>query len=152
MINGPWAWVNLQRAGVDFGIARIPRVAGHAAVPYVGVMGVLINRACSRRELAVEFIENHLLTLEGLRLIDAAEPIGAPASRRFFAELAARPGIGAKITGIMDSARDGVPTPAVPEMGRFWSAMKSSLTNLTEGRQDARQALDAAARRIREAG
>ncbi len=48
----------------------------------------------------------------------------------------------------MASARDGVPTPSIPEMGRFWAAMKSSLTTLSEGRQDAKQALDAAARRI----
>jgi uncharacterized membrane protein YhaH (DUF805 family) len=53
------------------------------------------------------------------------------------------------VAGIMASARDGVPTPSIPEMGRFWAAMKSSLTNLTEGRQSPQQALDAAARRLR---
>ena len=52
--------------------------------------------------------------------------------------------------GIMASAQDGVPTPCIPEMGRFWAAMKSSLTNMTEGRQTPAQALAAAARRIRE--
>jgi maltose/maltodextrin transport system substrate-binding protein len=45
MINGPWAWVNLQRVGIDFGVARIPAVAGKPAVPYVGIKGVLVNRA-----------------------------------------------------------------------------------------------------------
>ena len=34
-------------------------------------------------------------------------------------------------------------------MGRFWAAMKSSLTTLTEGRLNAAQALEAAARRIK---
>ena len=48
----------------------------------------------------------------------------------------------------MASARDGQPTPNNPEMGRFWTATKTSLTNLTEGRQTPQQALDAAARRI----
>jgi len=48
----------------------------------------------------------------------------------------------------MDSAKDGQPTPSIPEMGRFWAAMKSSLTTLSEGRQSAREAMDAAARRI----
>jgi hypothetical protein len=42
------------------------------------------------------------------------------------------------VAGIMASARDGVPTPSIPEMGRFWAAMKSSLTNLSEGRQTSR--------------
>ena len=148
MINGPWAWVNLQRVGIDFGVAKIPAVAGKPAVPYVGVKGLMINRATRQRELAVEFIENHLLTLPGLRAIDRAEPIGAPASKAFYAELAADPRKGDKIAGIMASARDGVPTPSIPEMGRFWATMKTSLTNLTEGRQTPQEALDSAARRL----
>ena len=144
MINGPWAWVNLQRMGVDYGVARIPAVAGKPAVPFVGIKGILVSRATKQRELAAEFVENHVLKLPGLRAIDRAEPIGAPASRAFYAELSADP----RIAGIMASARDGVPTPSIPEMGRFWAAMKSSLTTLTEGRQSPQQALDTAARRI----
>jgi maltose/maltodextrin transport system substrate-binding protein len=148
MINGPWAWVNLKRTGIDFGVAKIPAVAGKPAAPYVGIKGLCISRACRQPELAVEFIENHLLTLPGLRALDQAEPIGAPASKAYYAELLADPLVGSKVAGIMASARDGVPTPSIPEMSRFWAAMKSSLTNLTEGRQTPREALDAAARRI----
>lgn len=149
MINGAWSWVNLQRAGIDFGVTRIPSVAGRPAAPFIGVRGFLINRASAQRELAAEFIEHWLLRPEGLRQIDAAEPVGAPASRAFFAELRARPGVGDKVAGIMDSARDGTPIPPLPEMGRFWSAMKAALTNLTDGRQGPLEALQAAERRIR---
>ncbi|RVT51520.1 maltose/maltodextrin ABC transporter substrate-binding protein MalE [Rubrivivax albus] len=145
VINGPWAWVNLRRVGMDFGIARIPALAGRPAAPFVGIKGLMINRATRQRELAVEFIEHYLLQPEGLRAIDRAEPIGAAASRRFFAQQTVDP----RIAGIMDCARDGVPTPSVPEMGRFWAALKTALTNLTEGRQDPAAALQAAARRIR---
>jgi maltose/maltodextrin transport system substrate-binding protein len=148
MINGPWSWVNLKRVGIDFGVARIPAVGGKAAVPYVGIKGLMLSRACRQPELAAEFVENHLLALPGLRAIDQAEPIGAPASKAYLAELLADPKVGDKIAGIMESARDGVPTPSIPEMGRFWAAMKSALTNITEGRQTPQQALDAAARRI----
>ncbi len=144
MINGPWAWVNLKRVGIDFGVANIPLVAGKTAVPYVGIKGLMINRATRQRELAVEFIENHLLTPEGLRAIDQAEPIGAAASKSYFAQQASD----ARIAGIMASAQGGVPTPSIPEMGRFWAAMKTALTNLSEGRQTAQQALAAAQRRI----
>jgi maltose/maltodextrin transport system substrate-binding protein len=148
MINGPWAWVNLKRVGIDFGVAKIPLVDGRAAAPYVGIKGIMINRATRQRELAVEFVENHLLTMSGLRAIDRAESIGAPASRAYYAELSADPRNGAKVAGIMASARDGVPTPSIPEMGRFWAAMKTALTNLSEGRQSPEQALKAAERRI----
>jgi maltose/maltodextrin transport system substrate-binding protein len=144
MINGPWAWLGLKRAGIDFGVAKIPMVGGQAAVPFVGIKGIVINRSTKQREAAVEFIENHLLTQAGLKAIDRAEPIGAAASRTFYREQA----VDARIAGIMESARDGVPTPSVPEMGRFWAAMKSSLTTLSEGRQTAAQAMEAASRRI----
>ena len=77
-----------------------------------------------------------------------SEPIGAPASRSFLAELSAHPQVGPKINGIMASARDGQPTPSNPEMGRFWASMKTALTHISEGRQTPQQALDAAARRI----
>lgn len=149
MINGPWAWVNLQRVGVDFGVARIPAVAGRPAVPFVGVKGVVISRATRQREVAVEFVERHMLSLRGLRSIDRAEPIGAPASRAYQRELLADPVVGPRIAGIVESARDGVPTPSNPEMSRFWSAMKTALTNLSEGRQTPAQALAAAALRIK---
>jgi len=149
MINGPWAWVNLKRVGVDFGVAKIPAVGGKAAAPFVGVKGVLISRATKQREVAVEFLEKHMLSLRGLRNIDRAEPIGAPASQAYLKELLADPVVGPRIAGIVDSARDGVPTPSNPEMSRFWSAMKSALTNVTEGRQTPAQALQGAAQRMK---
>lgn len=148
MINGPWSWVNLRRTGVDFGVARIPRVAGQAAAPFVGIKGIYVSRACRQPEVAAEFIENHVLALPGLRALDQAEPIGAPASKAYYAELAASPQVGERIRGIMASARDGVPTPSNPEMSRFWAAMKSTLTHLSEGRQTPAQAMAAAERRI----
>jgi maltose/maltodextrin transport system substrate-binding protein len=48
----------------------------------------------------------------------------------------------------MASAQDGVIMPNNPQMGRFWAAMVSALTNMTEGRQTPKEALDAAAKRI----
>ncbi len=144
MINGPWSWDNLRKAKVDFGVARIPMVGGKKAVPFVGVKGAMINKASPNKDLAVEFIENYMLTVKGLKTINEAEPIGAPASKAFFAELKSDPNIAAT----MESAQDGVPMPNNPEMGRFWSAMVSALGNVMEGRQSPKDAMDAAAKRI----
>lgn len=144
MINGPWSWDNLRKAKIDFGVARIPMVGGKKAVPFVGVKGAMINKASPNKDLAVEFIENYMLTVKGLKTINEAEPIGAPASKAFFAELKSDPNIAAT----MESAQDGVPMPNNPEMGRFWSAMVSALGNVMEGRQSPKDAMDAAAKRI----
>ena len=144
MINGPWSWDNLRKAKIDFGVAKIPAVGGKKSVPFVGVKGVIINKASPNKDLAVEFIENYMLTVKGLKTINEAEAIGVPASKAYFNELKADPNIAAT----MASVQDGVPMPNNPEMGRFWSAMEASLTNVSEGRQSPKDAMDAAAKRI----
>lgn len=144
MINGPWSWDNLRKAKIDFGVTKIPMVAGKKAVPFVGVKGVMINKASPNKDLAVEFIENHMLTPKGLKTVNEVEPIGVPASKAYFAELKSDPAIAAT----MASAQDGVPMPNNPEMGRFWSAMVSALGNVMEARQTPKEAMDAAAKRI----
>ncbi len=147
-INGPWAWVKLRKAGIDVGVARLPTLGGQRAVPMVGVHGAMINRSSPHRELAVEFIENHLLTPAGLRDLNEDEPIGVPASRAFYAELQADPKLATVLSAVLASAEDGQPMPNIPEMGRFFAALKTALGNVTQGRQSPREALDAAALRV----
>lgn len=144
MINGPWSWDNLRKAGVDFGVAKIPTVGGKTAKPFVGVKGIMINKASPNKDLAVEFIEHYVLSQKGLRTINEAEPIGAPASKAFFATLKSD----VNIAATMASAQDGSPMPNNPEMGRFWSAMVSALGNVMDGRQSPKEAMDGAAARI----
>lgn len=144
MINGPWSWDNLKKSKINFGVAKIPTVAGKKAAPFVGVLGAMVTKATPNRDIAVEFIENHMLTVKGLKAINDDVPLGTPASKAFFAELKSDPNIQAT----MASAQDGAPMPNNPEMGRFWSSMQSALQNLTEGRQSPKEALDAAAKRI----
>lgn len=144
MINGPWAWDNLKKSKINFGVAKIPTVAGKKAAPFVGVMGAMINKSSPNRDIAIEFIENHMLSVAGLKTINDDVPLGTPASKTFFNQLKSDPNIQAT----MASAQDGAPMPNIPEMGRFWSSMASALQNMTEGRQSPKEALDAAAKRI----
>jgi len=144
MINGPWSWDNLKKANIDFGVAKIPTVGGKKAAPFVGVLGAMISKASPNRDVAVEFIENFMLAPKGLKTINDDVPLGTPASKALFAELKSNPNIQAT----MASAQDGAPMPNNPEMGRFWSSMESALKNMTEGRQQPKEALDAAAKRI----
>ncbi|URI06807.1 maltose/maltodextrin ABC transporter substrate-binding protein MalE [Aquincola tertiaricarbonis] len=144
MINGPWSWDNLRKSKINFGVAKIPTVAGAKATPYVGVLGAMISKASPNRDVAVEFIENYMLTPAGLKAIDDDVPLGVPASKAFYDQLKSNPNIQAT----MASAQDGTPMPNNPEMGRFWSSMQSALQNVTEGRQTPKAALDAAAKRI----
>ncbi|NMM27227.1 MAG: maltose/maltodextrin ABC transporter substrate-binding protein MalE [Glaciimonas sp.] len=144
MINGPWSWDNARKSKINFGVAVIPTVAGKAAAPFIGVLGAMINKASPNKDLATEFIENSMLTINGLKTINADVPLGTPANKALFSELKSD----INIQATMDSAQAGHPMPNNPEMGRFWSSMKSALENITQGRQGVKEGLDAAAKRI----
>ncbi|MBL8353038.1 MAG: maltose/maltodextrin ABC transporter substrate-binding protein MalE [Burkholderiaceae bacterium] len=144
MISGPWAWDNLKKSNIDFGVAPIPDVAGQPSRPFVGVLGCMIAAPSKSKDVAKEFIENHLLKVEGLKMVNADVPLGTPANKAFFKELAENPNIKAT----MENAKRGEPMPNIPEMGKFWSSMASALENITNGRQSPKEALDAAAARM----
>jgi maltose/maltodextrin transport system substrate-binding protein len=144
MISGPWAWDNLKKANIDFGVAPIPDVAGKPAKPFVGVLGCMIAAPSKQKDVAKEFIENHVMKIEGLKMINADVPLGTPANKAFFKELSEN----ANIKATMENARRGEPMPNIPEMGKFWSSMQSALENISNGRQSPKEALDAAAARM----
>ncbi|WP_432467922.1 maltose/maltodextrin ABC transporter substrate-binding protein MalE [Agarivorans sp. Z349TD_8] len=144
MINGPWAWDNLDKSGINYGVTYIPTVNGQKAKPMVGVLAGAINAASPNADLAVEFLENYLVTDEGLKTVNDDVPLGAVALKSFMKQLAGDP----RIAATFANAEDGEPMPNVAAMGKFWSAMATSLTNITSGRQPIDKALDAAARRI----
>jgi maltose/maltodextrin transport system substrate-binding protein len=144
-ITGPWAWANLDKAKIDFGVAAIPSIGGKPSKPFVGVQGCMINQASTNKDVAVEFLENHMLTPAGLKLIDDDKAIGVPTSKAFFKQLSANP----RIKANMANVKVGILMPSNTEMGKFWSSMASALQNATQGRQQPKEALDAAATRIK---
>jgi maltose/maltodextrin transport system substrate-binding protein len=144
MISGPWAWDNARKSKIDFGVTTLPAVDGQAGKPFVGVLGCMIAAPSRVKDIAREFIENHLMRPENLKLVDADVPLGVPANKALYAELAANP----HIRATMENARLGEPIPNIPEMSRFWAAMDAALEAVTNGLQSPQAALDAAARRL----
>jgi maltose/maltodextrin transport system substrate-binding protein len=145
MITGPWAWDNAKRSNINFGVAPIPSVNGHDAKPFVGVLGCMIAAPSKVKDVAREFIERYLLREDSLKTINADVPLGTPANKNFFRELAADPNIAAT----MENARRGEPIPNIPETGKFFTAMDAALEAITNGRQAPKAALDGAAARIK---
>jgi len=143
-ITGPWAWENLRRSKINFGVAPLPSVAGKPAVPYVGVLGAMINAQSKNKDLAVEFLENYLMKTEGLKTMDKDVAIGVPASTKYYDELKGDPNIAATFVNVMA----GTPMPNIPEMAKFWAAMEAAVGNISSGRQAPKEALEAAAGRI----
>ena len=145
MISGPWAWDNVKKKRIDFGVGAVPALGGKPARPFVGVLGCMITAPSKVKDIAREFLENHLLRIEGLKTVSADVPLGTPANKAYFAELAGDP----HIRATMDNARAGEPIPNIPETGRFFPAMDAALEALSQGRQSPKDALDGAAARMK---
>ncbi len=145
MISGPWSWDNIRKSNISFGVAPIPSVAGYPSKPFVGVLGCMVAAPSKVKDLAREFLENHLLRVEGLRTVSADVSLGTPANKAYFRELSADPNIRATMT----NALAGEPIPNIPETGRFFPAMDAALEAITNGRQSPKDALDGAAARMR---
>ncbi len=146
MVSGPWAWDNAKKAKIDFGVAPIPAVvAGQPSQSFVGVLGCMVSSPSKLKDIAREFIENHLLRPEQLKVVNADVPLGVPANKAFYAELSKD----AAIRATMENARTGRPVPNIPEVGRFWTAMDAALEAITNGLQSPQEALDGAAARMK---
>ena len=90
-------------------------------------------------------MEEYLLSEEGLAVVDADVPLGAPALTSFYEKIAAKDPL---IAATMKKVELGEPMPPIPAMGAFWAAMQPALENMTQGRQKAQEALDNAKTRI----
>lgn len=143
MISGPWEWNNAKKAKINYGVAPLPTVGGKPSKPMVGVLAGVINKSTPNKDLAVEFLENYVLTVAGLKTVDADKPLGAVPLKSYKSTVT-----DPDILATYKNAEIGVPMPNIPEIGKFWSAMGPALSNVTSGRQEPKAALDQAAKRI----
>jgi maltose/maltodextrin transport system substrate-binding protein len=146
MISGPWAWSNLMKTGIDFGVAPVPGYSDHPAKPFVGVSAAYINRASSNQDLAVEFIEGFLTSEQGLTAMNDAKPIGIPSLTSLADKLVQDNPL---LKEMKTCVEQGEVMPNIPEMGRFWTAVGSALQVATNGQAPVQAALQEAAENMR---
>jgi maltose/maltodextrin transport system substrate-binding protein len=130
MVNGPWAWANLRKSGVDFDLAPLPGVGGNPGKPFVGVLTAFINRSSPNADFAMQFLEKFVCTPDGLRAIDADAPLGVPAVKALADEMSAKDPL---IKGTYENILNGVVMPNIPQMGKLWSSMKAAFETATNG-------------------
>ncbi|OOF03641.1 maltose/maltodextrin ABC transporter substrate-binding protein MalE [Salinivibrio sp. MA607] len=143
-INGPWSWGNVEKSGINYGVATLPTFQGEASKPFVGVLSAGISTASPNKALAVEFLENYLLTNEGLSTVNADKPLGAVALNAYQAELAKDP----RIAATMENAKHGEVMPNIPQMNAFWAAAKNAIINVVDDRQSVEAALNDAEKQM----
>ena len=138
MISGPWSWANLRQHGINFGVAPMPGVNGKPGRPFVGVMVAYLNRSSPNHDLAKEFLEQFVLTEEGLSAMNHGKPIGIPALTSLY-ETMAKDNV--LLRELKLSVDYGEVMPNIPQMARFFSSVGAALQIATEGRASAEAAL-----------
>ncbi|MBD8162857.1 maltose/maltodextrin ABC transporter substrate-binding protein MalE [Erwinia persicina] len=136
-IDGPWAWSNLDKSKINYGVALLPTFHGKPSKPFVGVLTAGINAASPNKELAKEFLENYLITDAGLGDVNKDKPLGAVALKSYQEKLEKDP----RIAATMANSKNGEIMPNIPQMSAFWYAERSAIINAVNGRQTVPQAL-----------
>ncbi len=120
---------------MNYGVTLLPTFKGQPSKPFVGVLSAGINAASPNKELAKEFLENYLLTDEGLEAVNKDKPLGAVALKSYQDQLAKDQ----RIAATMDNAKNGEIMPNIPQ---------TAVINAASGRQTVDAALKDAQGRI----
>jgi len=154
IINGDWSWAGYRNAGLDIGVAPLPRIVstGRWCEPMVSPKGFSINTNISpeKRRWVIELIR--FLMSEENQLESTKELFTMPT------HMAVRQGAFVQGNEILRNSAlqiaHGRPMPVVPEVRAIWDAMRPSYQAVLAGRTSAQQAAAdmqaMALRRIRE--
>ncbi|MDN3685630.1 maltose/maltodextrin ABC transporter substrate-binding protein MalE [Vibrio sinaloensis] len=144
-INGPWSWGNLDKMGVNYGVAVLPTLNGGKGNPFVGVLSAGINAASPNGDLAVEFLENYLFVDDALKVMNDDKPLGAVTLKSFQKYPGKKDD---RIKATMTNAENGEIMPNIPQMTAYWFAEGAAIDNAMQGKQTVQEALDTAAKQI----
>ncbi|MFY0664319.1 MAG: maltose/maltodextrin ABC transporter substrate-binding protein MalE [Natronospirillum sp.] len=152
IINGAWEWGASRQAGIDIGLAPVPAVDGvNPGRSFVGVLSANVNASTPNADLVELFMTDYLLTAEGMRLMDTADPsqsLGVSAHLEYVAQQINESDDGELIGATYAIAEAGINMPNIPEMAAFWSNMNSALEALSSGRQAPAEAVSNAVERM----
>jgi maltose-binding protein MalE len=133
IVNGAWSFREYIDAGIELGIARIPRVEkdGRWAAPMIGSKGYSVNAALdpAKKTLVLELLD-HLTSVE--------------VTAKYASELGILPSVAAtyeiaeiKNDPVLLASRHqwevGTRMPVVPEMRVIWDAMRPNMQSVMNG-------------------
>ena len=147
LVNGPWSWAGYRDAGIDLGVAPLPKVpGGDWARPMVASKGYSININVKDAELPAVIKLLTFLTSPAAELRDAKRLGILPSQREAYAnaELMADPTMQQSKVAI----EKGIRMPVVPEMRVLWDVMRPQMQSVMNGEktpEEAAKAMQAAA-------
>ncbi|MFL5801421.1 MAG: extracellular solute-binding protein [Roseiflexaceae bacterium] len=116
-INGPWRESPLKKAGINYGIAKLPTLPdGKPMRPFLGVQVFGASAFSKNKEAALDFISFATCTTSAIDLYKGFSKVPVRTSAIESAEVKQNPNIAIW----NEQAADGVPMPNIPAMSNVW--------------------------------
>jgi maltose-binding protein MalE len=116
-INGPWREAPLKKAGIDYGVAKLPSLPnGEPMRPFLGVQVFGANAFSQNKEAALDFISFATCTTSAVELYKGFNKVPVRTSAIESAEVKANPNIAIW----NEQAAEGIPMPNIPAMSNVW--------------------------------
>jgi arabinogalactan oligomer / maltooligosaccharide transport system substrate-binding protein len=145
VMNGPWAFQAMKEAGIDIGVAPLPKLPnGEPMKTFMGVKGWHVSAFSKHPEWAtklIEFITNEENAKLRFELTQEIPPVKSLINDPVIAE-----NEGAKAVAIQ--SQYAVPMPNIPEMAEVWAPMATALQLVANQKEEPKKALDEAVKTI----
>jgi arabinogalactan oligomer / maltooligosaccharide transport system substrate-binding protein len=141
-ITGPWALGDFREMDINWAVAPIPTM-DETPRPFIGVQGMMVNQFSPNALLAQSFLTEFMATDEAMQALFEADP--RPPVWTATAE-----GVtDENVQAFIESAADGDPMPAIPEMSAVWGAWTDAINLIFQQQGDAEENIRNAAETIR---
>lgn len=145
MISGPWATERVKASGVPFEVSKIPDGPAGPARPFLSVQGFMVSAFSQDPQLAQIFLNEFVATDDTMMALYEGEP-RPPAWSPILDEID-----DPLLAAFSESAVNGIPMPAIPEMSAVWSAWGNAMQLVIQQQVEPAEAFKDAAEQIRAA-
>jgi arabinogalactan oligomer / maltooligosaccharide transport system substrate-binding protein len=144
IIDGPWAVQGFRTAGVNFGVAALPKLPnGKSSAPFVGVQALFVNRYSKNTRQAWDLVR-YLSTHLPMPLYNASGRVPVLKSAANNRRVRSNP----VTKAVIQASNAGEPMPNIPAMSVVWEPMGDQLSLLVQGKTTPAAAARAAQERI----
>lgn len=145
MISGPWSVAKAKEAGINYGIAPLPSIAGGGPMkPFLGVQMFYVSSKAKNATLAQEFVTNYIPRKDvQLALFQVGQR--PPALKEAYDQVSASD---PDVKAWYEAGVDGKLMPNIPAMNSVWGPFGQATADIIAGKAGAKERLDAAAKEI----
>ncbi|WP_043933090.1 sugar ABC transporter substrate-binding protein [Bacillus sp. EB01] len=145
VMSGPWSFGPYKDAGIDIGIAPLPKFAdGTPMTTFMGVKGWHVSSHSKNKEYATKFLE--FITNDENAKYRFEQTAEVPTNVALVEDEAIKNDPGAQAVALQTQV--AIPMPNIPEMGEVWKPMADALQTIATGKSKPDAAMKSAVDQI----